>query len=172
MLFLRRKVVNVLGTYDGRMYTSVATMFFESGALYTSIEILYLACKASGIDAQVVVMQPLGQAVVSSKMFQCATVTLTQSHTCDPVGASLLSSYFMLHEDERGRRKRRCHPFCRTCRTRMCKMSSDLLEINRSEMHQPSTSGSNALCHIRNPIVRARRFILLQTCPITVALLC
>lgn len=66
MLYLRRKVIKVLGVYHGRMYTSIAMMFFESGLLYTSIGIFYLVCRATESDVQFVIMQPLGQVVVRS----------------------------------------------------------------------------------------------------------
>lgn len=65
MLYLRRQVIDVLGKQHGRMYTSIATMFLESGALYSSVAILYMACFAAGEFFANVAVQPLlGQLLV------------------------------------------------------------------------------------------------------------
>ena len=102
MLFLRRRAIKLLGTYHARLYSSVASIFLESGMLYTSFGVLYLVSRSAGSGASYVIMMALGQVVVSSvsyTLIQCFPYSLL----CSASPQSLFSS--TLPVGERGREK-------------------------------------------------------------------
>ena len=64
MLYMRRTVISVLGPEHARLYTSVASMFIESGAVYSVLGLIFLVSYARGSNVQNLVLQSLDQAVV------------------------------------------------------------------------------------------------------------
>ena len=69
MLYLRQRAIKVLGNYHAKIYSSVSTIFLESGILYTSFGLAYLIASAFRNEATYVLMQVLGQVVVSLVLF-------------------------------------------------------------------------------------------------------
>ena len=63
MLYVR-KTIEQLGADHGRIYTSIASMFFESGVLYTTMALVYFGLVASGSHLRLPVFMLLGQTVV------------------------------------------------------------------------------------------------------------
>jgi hypothetical protein len=64
LMFLQKRLKK-LGLGNGNLYTNLAGMFFESGALYTSVVFVYLISLIANTRAQEAIILPLGQAVVS-----------------------------------------------------------------------------------------------------------
>jgi hypothetical protein len=64
LYFLRNQILE-FGKQHGRFYSNLTAMFFESGALYTMVGIIYLATLLSKNVAQELIIQPFEQSVVS-----------------------------------------------------------------------------------------------------------
>jgi hypothetical protein len=75
-LYYLRKRIAVLGPEHGKTYTTLASMFFESGALYSIMGIIYLGSLRSHSHAQDVLSTPLQQSVVSFSLDCFTAVTL------------------------------------------------------------------------------------------------
>lgn len=65
MAYMRKRVRDVLGSQHSRMYTSVAAMFIESGAVYSVVGLTFLVSYAMKSNVQNIFLQALQQAVVS-----------------------------------------------------------------------------------------------------------
>jgi hypothetical protein len=66
IIYLRKRVVASLGKQHAQMYTSLASMFIESGALYSLWGLIYVISKARNSQVQNIVLQILNQVVVSA----------------------------------------------------------------------------------------------------------
>ena len=64
LLYLRKRVATALGPSHATPYTSIASMFIESGALYSSLGLIYIVSRAVGSNVQNLVLQSLNQAAV------------------------------------------------------------------------------------------------------------
>jgi hypothetical protein len=64
-LYFLRKRIREFGKQHGGFYSNLAAMFFESGAIYTVVGIIYLANLLSENIASNVFIQPLEQSIVS-----------------------------------------------------------------------------------------------------------
>ena len=108
MLFLRKRVIMSLGKEHARIYTGIAAMFIESGAIYSSLCLFFTISNVTGNWVRNLVVQVLNQAVVSN---QVHTVAHSQHRsaltylTFDSVLAQN-SSFSVWHSVEHGLRKR------------------------------------------------------------------
>jgi hypothetical protein len=69
MLYLRRSIVDVLGPQHAKLYTGIAAMFVESGAVYSIWGLIFIICYARNSNVQNIVLGILDQAVVRSYVF-------------------------------------------------------------------------------------------------------
>ena len=64
LLYLRKRVAAALGPSHAIPYTSIASMFIESGALYSSLGLIYIVSYGVGSNVQNLVLQSVDQAAV------------------------------------------------------------------------------------------------------------
>lgn len=68
MLYLRKRAIKSLGKEHARVYTGIASVFIESGALYSSVSLIYSISVATNNRIQTLVAQILFQVIVSKLM--------------------------------------------------------------------------------------------------------
>jgi hypothetical protein len=78
IFYMRKQVASVLGQEYAKSYTSLASMFIESGAIYSIVGLIFIVAYAVDSDVQYLVLQCLEQAVVSqSNLIESAINVLT-----------------------------------------------------------------------------------------------
>ena len=69
MLLIRKRVISTIGEEHAKLYTSVASMFIESGAVYSIIGLIFIISYGRQSNVQNLVFPSLEQAIVRS--FTC-----------------------------------------------------------------------------------------------------
>jgi hypothetical protein len=65
MLLIRKRVVSTIGEEHAKLYTSVASMFIESGAVYSIVGLIFIISYGRQSNVQNLVFPSLEQAIVS-----------------------------------------------------------------------------------------------------------
>ena len=65
IFYMRKRVATILGEEYAKSYTGLASMFIESGAIYTIVGLIFIIAYALDSDVQFLVLPCWEQAVVS-----------------------------------------------------------------------------------------------------------